>query len=288
MKSMTGYGIEEIQKDTLSVSVEIKSYNGRFLDIFCGLPPFLSSLESGIRDYIAARSRRGKVEVSVRIREKGSAVKIIVNEKAAAACYESALALAKSLGIRKKPDLSFILGMEGVMETEQNWDIETCGGLVNAALEAAFKKFDAQRLREGRHTKENILARVKTLEDSLERIASRCPELENTIKENLRGRFVELLNDGVDENRVLAETAVLLVKYTIAEEISRLESHLKEFRAEAESNGTPGKKLDFLSQEINREINTIGSKTPVLDVSLEVVVMKDALENIREQLRNIE
>jgi uncharacterized protein (TIGR00255 family) len=288
MKSMTGYGIEERQKDTLSVSVEVKSYNGRFLDVFCSLPPFLSPLESGIRDYIAARSRRGKVEVSVRIRETGNAVKITVNEKTAAACYESALALAKSLGIRQKPDLSLILGMEGVMETERNWDIEACGDLVNEALEAAFEKFDAQRLREGQHTKENILARVKTLEDSLERIASLGPELENSIKENLRRRFAELLNDGVDENRVLAETAVLLVKYTIAEELSRLESHLGEFRAEAENNGTPGKKLDFLSQEINREINTIGSKTPVLDVSREVVVMKDALENIREQLRNIE
>ncbi|MDR1429361.1 MAG: YicC family protein [Spirochaetaceae bacterium] len=288
MKSMTGYGIEERQKDGLSVSVEVKSYNGRFLDISCALPSFLSPLESGIREYIASRSRRGKVEVFVRIKEAESAVKIHVNGKAAAAYYESVLALAKSLKIRKKPGLSLILGMEGVMEAEKDRDIKACEYLVNAALKAAFEKFDGQRLREGQHTKENIFSHIKTLEDSLGRIASRGPELENSIRENLRRRFAELLNDGVDENRVLAETAVLLVKYTIAEEISRLESHLGEFRAEAENSGAPGKKLDFLSQEINREINTIGSKTPVLDVSREVVVMKDALENIREQLRNIE
>jgi uncharacterized protein (TIGR00255 family) len=96
------------------------------------------------------------------------------------------------------------------------------------------------------------------------------------------------LGDGVDENRILTETAALLVKYSIAEEISRLSSHLAEFRAEAKRNGSPGKKLDFLCQEINREINTIGSKTSNLEVSRAVVAMKDALENIREQLRNVE
>jgi uncharacterized protein (TIGR00255 family) len=112
--------------------------------------------------------------------------------------------------------------------------------------------------------------------------------MEKEFQENLRGRFKELLGDGIDENRILQETAVLLVKNTIAEEISRLEAHLAEFRAEAERNPSPGKKLDFLCQEINREINTIGSKTPNLEVSRAVVDMKDALENIREQLSNVE
>jgi uncharacterized protein (TIGR00255 family) len=122
------------------------------------------------------------------------------------------------------------------------------------------------------------------------------PVLENSIRENIRTRFAELLEDAgsaglghsIDENRILAETAVLLMKYTINEELSRLSSHLAEFRAEAERNSSPGKKLDFLCQEINRDINTIGSKTPILEVSHAVVEMKDALENIREQLRNVE
>ena len=96
------------------------------------------------------------------------------------------------------------------------------------------------------------------------------------------------LGKTIDENRILAETAVLLMKYTINEELSRLSSHLDEFRAEVGRNPSPGKKLDFLCQEINREINTIGSKTPILEVSHAVVEMKEALENIREQLRNVE
>ncbi|MDR0878329.1 MAG: DUF1732 domain-containing protein, partial [Treponema sp.] len=111
---------------------------------------------------------------------------------------------------------------------------------------------------------------------------------ESSIKENLKSRFAEVLGNQIDENRILAETAILLMKYTISEELSRLASHLGEFRAETERNPSPGKKLDFLCQEINREINTIGSKTPILEVSRAVVDMKDALENVREQLRNVE
>jgi uncharacterized protein (TIGR00255 family) len=126
------------------------------------------------------------------------------------------------------------------------------------------------------------------LEESVKTVSARAPELEISIKENLHTRFKELLGDKIDDNRILAETAVLLMKYTISEELSRLSAHLTEFRLETERNPSPGKKLDFLCQEINREINTIGSKTPLLEVSMAVIEMKNALENIREQLRNVE
>jgi uncharacterized protein (TIGR00255 family) len=135
---------------------------------------------------------------------------------------------------------------------------------------------------------DDILAQIAVLEESAQSISAYVPEIEKTIKENLRTRFAELLGDKIDESRILAETAVLLMKYTISEELSRLSSHLKEFRLETERNPSPGKKLDFLSQEINREVNTISSKTPMLEVSRIVVEMKNALENIREQLRNVE
>jgi uncharacterized protein (TIGR00255 family) len=135
---------------------------------------------------------------------------------------------------------------------------------------------------------EDILTHIAVLDESAKSISSFVPEIEKAIKENLRTRFAELLGEKIDENRILAETAVLLIKYTISEELSRLTSHLKEFRLETERNPSPGKKLDFLSQEINREINTISSKTPMLEVSRIVVEMKNSLENIREQLRNVE
>jgi uncharacterized protein (TIGR00255 family) len=210
--------------------------------------------------------------------------------------------LAKTLGSDEEPGLAMLLSFEGVLETEVSRDVEKYRPLIEPVLFAAADQFEAERVREGKHTGADILCHLGVLEESAKAISVYVPEIETTIKENLRGRFAELLGDKIDESRILTETAVLLMKYTIAEELARLSSHLAEFRAETEralaaaaSNGNdpiatscPGRKLDFLCQELNREINTIGSKTPMLEVSRLVVRMKDALENIREQLRNVE
>jgi uncharacterized protein (TIGR00255 family) len=155
-------------------------------------------------------------------------------------------------------------------------------------LKNAVDDFDGERIREGKHTEADILSHITVLESSLKTVAAFAPQIESSVKENLKSRFAEVLGNQIDENRILAETAILLMKYTISEELSRLASHLGEFRAETDRNPSPGKKLDFLCQEINREINTIGSKTPILEVSHAVVDMKNALENVREQLRNVE
>jgi uncharacterized protein (TIGR00255 family) len=288
MKSMTGFAGQEILEDGVSVSVEMKGYNSRFLDIFVNLPPFLSSLESEIRDYIGSRFRRGKVEATIRVKELNADIAVLINHQAAQAYHDSILALAKDLGLEEKPGLGLILGMEGVLEIEKNRDDQRYRSIIEPLLQKVSDRFEAERVREGMRARDDILAHLAVLETGLKTIASWSPVLETSIQENLKNRFAELLGDRIDENRILAETAVLLMKYTISEELSRLSSHLEEFRVETDRNPSPGKKLDFLCQEINREINTIGSKTPVLEVSRAVVDMKDALENIREQLRNVE
>ena len=288
MKSMTCYAYKESSEKTTTVSVEIKGYNSRFLDLSVYLPSWLSSLETRVREKLCARFARGKLDVSVRIKEKDAPVSVTINENAAIV-YESAIrGLAKTLSIKEEPSLATILGMDGVLETETNRDAEEYWALIEPALKEAADQAEAERIREGAHTALDILSHIDVLEECAKIISSHVPEIENSIKENLRSRFTELLGDKIDESRILAETAVLLMKYTISEELSRLSSHLSEFRLEAERNPSPGKKLDFLSQEINREINTIGSKTPMLEVSREVVKMKNALENTREQLRNVE
>jgi uncharacterized protein (TIGR00255 family) len=285
---MTGYACEELRNDQLSLSVEIKGYNSRFRDLFVNLPPFLSSLEPWIREYISSRFRRGKIEVGIRLKERSADVSVSVNHHAAKVYQEKISALAEELSINEKPSLSLLLGMEGVLEIEKNRDDEKYRGLIEPLIEKAADKFEAERAREGKHTQDDILSHITALEESAALVASHSPALEASIKDNLRNRFAELLGDQIDESRILSETAVLLMKYTISEELSRLSSHLAEFRAETERNPSPGKKLDFLCQEINREITTIGSKTPILEVSRAVVNMKNALEDIREQLRNIE
>jgi uncharacterized protein (TIGR00255 family) len=288
MKSMTGYAYAVRQDENISLSVELKGYNSRFLEMTVTMPAFLSALEPGIREYLAGRFNRGKIEVNVRLREHNVPVSISVN-RAAVRAYGGAFAvLAEELRIEEKPSLAALLSMEGILDIEKNRDDERYRQIIKPVLQTAADRFEAERIREGNHTEADILSHVALLESLLGSVADQAPVMERAFQENLRSRFTELLGDKVDENRILTETAALLVKYTIAEEISRLQAHLAEFRAEVKRNGSLGKKLDFLSQEINREINTIGSKMPNLQVSRAVVDMKDALENIREQLRNVE
>jgi uncharacterized protein (TIGR00255 family) len=288
MKSMTGYAFVSRQDENLSLSVELRGYNNRFLEITINLPSFLSSLEPGIREYLSARFSRGKIEAGVRLKEYNSPVAVLVNQEAVRAYGEAIAVLARELQIDEKPSLSVLLGMEGVLDVEKNRDDERYRRIIEPALAEAADKFETERIREGNHTEADILSHIAELESMIGTIAGHVPAMESAFQENLRRRFAEVLGDAIDENRVLTETAALLVKYTISEEISRLDAHLAEFRAETERNPSPGKKLDFLCQEINREINTIGSKTPNLEVSRAVVNMKDALEDIREQLRNVE
>jgi uncharacterized protein (TIGR00255 family) len=285
---MTGYAYREKAEQNLSVSVEIKSCNNRYLDIYVNLPSWLSALEMKIRNIIAPVCGRGKVEVFIRVREFNVPVKIIVNKNAAKAYYDAINVLAGDLGIEEKPGLEILLGLDGVLETEKNRDDERHWKEIEPILQEAVKALCADREREGKNTERDILANLEKIETSLKTVSSFASVIEQNIKENIKTRFAELLGNQIDENRVLAETASLLLKYTIAEEIARLNSHLSEFRAETEKNPRPGKKLDFLCQELNREINTIGSKSAVVEVSREVVKMKETLENIREQLRNVE
>jgi uncharacterized protein (TIGR00255 family) len=285
---MTGYAYKEKAGDDIAVSVEIRGYNNRYLEINVNTPPWLLGLESKITDYMGAFCGRGKVEVSVRIREYNARVDVTANIEAATAYKQAISDLALKLGIREKPGLDILLSREGVLEVEKKRDNDRYWQAVLPVLAEAAEDFKAERIREGAATEKDILASIGRIETSLALVSSYAASLEESIKTNIKARFEELLGDRVDENRVLSETAALLVKYTIAEEITRLGLHLGEFRAETAKNNRPGKKLDFLCQEINREINTIGSKSSIFEVNRAVVEMKEALENVREQLRNVE
>jgi uncharacterized protein (TIGR00255 family) len=288
MISMTGYAYREISGEEMSVSIEIKGYNSRYLEVYANLPPWLTVLETNVKSVVSSLCGRGKVEVFIRIREHNAPINISVNKNAAKAYNDAVCKLANELGYKENPGLDTILGMEGVLEIEKTRDSERYWMEIEPLFQETIEAFCAERIREGQHTKADILGNVEKIEKSVKTIAKSAPALEKSIKENIKSRFAEVLGNQIDENRILAETAALLVKFTISEEISRLDSHLGEFRLEAEKNPRPGKKLDFLCQEINREINTIGSKGVIIEVSSEVVNMKEALENIREQLRNVE
>jgi uncharacterized protein (TIGR00255 family) len=293
MISMTGFAWREWAGEDISLSVEIKGYNNRFLEVYVNLPPWLSYMEPKVRELITGSCGRGKVEVFIRIRETNAPLNVTVNTNAADAYMKAISGLASDLGISEKLSMSVLIGMEGVIEIEKKRDEQRYWNVIEPVLREAVCAFQAERVREGKHTEEDILNSLSSIELALQTVTAHVCDLENSIKENIRTRFRELVGDSIaggviDENRVLAETAVLLMKYTISEEISRLSSHLAEFRAETAKNEQSGRKLDFLCQEINREINTIGSKSAILEVSRAVVEMKESLENVREQLRNVE
>ena len=288
MTSMTGFAYKEWANEDISISVEIKGYNNRFLEIFVNTPPWLPHLEQRVRDIINGVCGRGKVEVAIRVKETNTPMTVSVNVNAAEAYTRAIDSLKSSLGLDEKLSLSTLINMEGVLNMEKNRDDGRYWALIEPVLSEAAGVFQQERIREGKHTEEDILNSISKIESTLQTVAAHLPALESSIKENIKARFKEVSNGEIDENRILAETAILLMKYTVSEELSRLGSHLGEFRAESEKNDRPGKKLDFLCQEINREINTIGSKSVILEVSRAVVEMKEALENVREQLRNVE
>ncbi|HCC38310.1 MAG TPA: YicC family protein [Treponema sp.] len=288
MISMTGYACKEKTESDFSAAVEIRGCNSRFLEININTPPWISGLEPKIKEYISAVCGRGKVDVFIRLKEHNAPVTVLVNTEAARAYQNAIENLASSLGIGEKPGLDILLNMEGVLDVERNRDNDRYWQEIEPLLKDAARDFAAERAREGEATEKDILNSIRRIETSLEIVNSYADSLEETIKTTIKEKFSQLLGDKIDENRMLAETAALLVKYTINEEITRLGLHLAEFRAENDKNARPGKKLDFICQEINREINTIGSKSGIFEVNRAVVEMKDALENVREQLRNVE
>ncbi len=288
MKSMTGYGIGEFQNRKIRMVCEIKSYNNKYLDMSINIPSFLSPLDTEIRKWIKERVARGRVELTVRVKELEEDLEVIVDAPAVKA-YSSALKeIASAAGIEDNPRITDFLNLEGVLTTLKKRDIEEYKGILFTELGKAFKDYEMGKTAEGIQTEKDISENLASLEEVLVLVKSKEKEMEQTFRSNLLTRFHELLDEDLDENRVLSETALLLMKYGIGEEINRLEGHFRQFRLFMEEEGPVGKKLDFLCQEINREINTIGSKSTMLEISNSVVRAKDSLEKIREQLRNVE
>jgi len=285
---MTGYGYGEKQNEKMDLILEIKTYNNRYLDIVINLPPFLNPLEQRIRDFLNSHMRRGRIEVYVRIREAGTDLEISLNESAVNAYVDVLTRLSDLAQINEAIRISHLLRMEDIIKTEHTRDVESYWEVVYPLLEDVYRDVEKGRISEGKATEKDILRELDSLEENHHKIKQNVTRIEQLLRGNLEQRFKELLDQDIDEQRMYTEIAVLLMKYTINEELNRLETHFSNFREITASHESIGKKLDFLCQEINREINTIGSKNILSEVSMMVVNMKDSVENIREQLRNIE
>ncbi|MDR2601517.1 MAG: YicC family protein [Spirochaetaceae bacterium] len=286
MRSMTGFACAQTENGGLSLSLEIKGYNSRFLEISVFLPPQYGEMEAKIRSCIEKVCIRGKVEVYIKIKEKHENISVYINKDAVNAYIKA----AKELRPDETLPLSSIFTMQGVVEAQKTDAPSSAAAweLLSEILEKTLCRFDLERRREGDAAKKEIEKNANILRNGAMRITGLLPEVKELIKKNIRERFLDVLANEEDvERKIFAESASLLMKWTIEEEITRLNGHLEAFSQEIEKS-SPGKRLEFLCQEINREINTISSKTPLLEVSRAVVDCKEMLENIREQLRNVE
>ena len=288
MTSMTGYACEEVSSEKAIVCVEIKSVNSRFLDLTINLPPYLNQLESLYRAKISEKVMRGKVDVFIRIKELETDVQISSDTVAAKAYLDAIKKIAEATGYSSDIPLSLLIAQPGVLNSNKVYDVEKYKTMIEPVFDVAFKKFISDRQREGKNMKKDLEEKLCKLEECAFFFKEWLPKMETYFKEQITTKFKELLGEHADENRIMAETAAMLVKYTINEEVVRLASHIEAMKNEIENNHAPGKKLDFICQEMNREINTIGSKNQFAEVGAMVITAKDSLENIREQSKNVE
>ena len=292
MKSMTAYGYGEFQNENYLMTMELKSYNNRFLEICYFAPGYLSAWEAEISVTIKKHAQRGHVDISVKVKNLKSNVDVSVDMEAADAyirALEQIRARAGAEGLDLDVTMSDIISQDGVLSSIRTDGIEAYREGLDFCSAEVLRQFDAAKAREGEVTAKDLASKIDSIEKSLGVVRKNVDRLEQMIRENLTTRLNEMLGDkNYDEGRILTEVAVMLNRYTINEEVVRLSAHIAEFRKLLKSDEPVGKRMDFLSQEMNREINTIGSKSQIVEVNFEVVNMKDALENIREQIRNIE
>ncbi len=289
MNSMTGYGYKEALVDNTQISVEIKSVNSRFLDLSINLPSFLNPLESRLRKLVSEKIVRGKVDLTIRVHDNNSTARVSADPVAAKLYFDAIAQIASALG--KSTDaipLSLIIQQEDVLNVSHQFNAEAYWKKIEGIFFQVCKQFQEDRAREGENLCKDLLSKLDTLDECAAFFRKWQPEMEKRFKEQITKKFNDLLGDHVDENRIMQETAAMLVKYTINEEIIRLHSHLSALRTEINTNPIPGKRIDFICQEANREINTIGSKNQFTEVGQMVITAKDALENIREQAKNVE
>ena len=291
MKSMTGYGFAEKNCEQFTLSVQIKSYNNRYSDIVVNLPQVLNCFEQKIINTVREAVERGRVDVTVLLKKTADNEGLSVNEdvvKAYVLAFSKIHRICEENNLKAEINLTDLINREGVL-TGVTEDAEQYEQVLFSALDESLESLKAERIREGLATKNNISKLIDNISANLAIVESCSEELEELIKNNLKTRIKEMLSDSeYDENRILTEVAVMLMRYTINEEINRLQTHISEFKKLLDAETSVGKKLDFISQEMNREINTIGSKSQIVKINLCVVNMKDNLENIREQLRNVE
>ncbi|HEV8440085.1 MAG TPA: YicC/YloC family endoribonuclease [Methylomirabilota bacterium] len=290
---MTGYGRAEGSAARLALSVECKSVNHRHLDISLKLPRPITSLESDVRRLIQSAVGRGRVDVSVSLNpvEGGTLTPLSVNLSQAREYAELARQVGDEVGLGGGPTVGWLLEQPGVLsrDAEPMLSAEDVWPLLSDVLTRGLGDLQARREAEGRALAQELALLHDSLGAHVEVMTKRAPAAVERRAGRLRERIQSLLGDAsLDETRIAIEVAVWADKTDISEELARLRAHLEQFALLLRTGGTVGRTLDFLIQEMNREVNTVGSKADDLEIAQAVIAAKGTLEKLREQAQNIE
>jgi uncharacterized protein (TIGR00255 family) len=292
MKSMTGFGRGQISGESFTVSVEIKTVNNRFLDVNLRLSQELQPLEGELKRLISSRLSRGRVEINLQY-EKTDEVVYELNRPLISGYLSALKEMREEFSLGGEPDLNMIARLPNVLQTKKDEVNEDFVAAVKKAFETALDELEKMREVEGKSLKDELSFRLGEIENELPKIDSESASVAEEYRERLTKRINDFLAKSdsqieLDQARLAQEIAYLAEKSDIAEELTRLKAHIEQFRAIMTEENDVGKRLDFLTQELNREANTISSKSNNLKVKESALTVKSEIEKIREQVQNVE
>jgi uncharacterized protein (TIGR00255 family) len=290
--SMTGFGRAEVNNNGITVRTEVRSVNSRYLDLTLRLPHNFSQREKEIKDIVRTFLNRGNLNIIVKIeRDSNDVVPLKVNKAAAKSYYKLLNEIRKAVKLHEQVKLEHLLTFSDVLEPvdEEETD-ETEWELVQESVRQALENLNAMRVQEGCELAADLEKRIRWMDETLNEVEKLSKERIPEERKNLHERIAELIEDKfvIDQNRLELEIALLVDKLDVTEECVRYRSHNKYFLEALNKNEASGRKLNFLVQEMNREANTIGSKSSDATIAHMIVGLKEELEKIREQLQNIE
>lgn len=292
VRSMTGFGRGTYSENGKEFSVEIKSVNHRYIDFYIKLPRQIGYLEEKVRNVVSKYLFRGKIDIFISFEDRSEDSRSVTLDEGLASAYIQAVEKLKDkYNLKDDLSVSLVSKFPDVLRIEKNEDDEEqLWGVLSKALEMAVDSLIQMREKEGNELRNSLLQKADYMEDVIKKISERSPEVVIEYKQKLENRIKELLSQQtIDENRIAMEVAIFADRCGIDEELVRLGSHLIQLRDILNIRKQPvGRKLDFLVQEINREINTIGSKSNDIIITKSVLDLKSETEKIREQIQNIE
>lgn len=291
IKSMTGFGRGTFERESVKVTAELRTVNNRHLDVHVRLPQEFAGLELPVKKQVQSALKRGRVDTTITI-ERPGATGFAINREAISGYLDAVSVLKEEFGLGGDLSLDAVMRLPGVLQPSSESPVSDAivAEAVTDALTAALADLVAMRAVEGRELESEMTGRLDTIEALLPGIEERAAALPNAYRERLEKRISELTRGRpFDETRLAQEAAYLAERSDIAEEIARLKSHLVQFRqAMLGEAGEVGKRLDFLLQEMNREANTVLSKSGDVDVSEAAITIKTEVEKLREQVQNVE